>query len=125
MTQPSKLRDRRSIIFRQRARENDPLSVRAVRTAGVTSILWLARHFRWRLVALNIECVELRELLTLRCHVEENLLPIWRPRESLCRHDGSAIYFSRFRIDEMNLICLLYTSPSPRDQRGSRMPSSA
>ena len=26
--------------------------------------------------------------------------------------------------DEVN-ICLLYTSPSPRDQRGSRMPSSA
>ena len=24
-----------------------------------------------------------------------------------------------------NVICLLYTSPSPRDQRGSRMPSSA
>ena len=24
-----------------------------------------------------------------------------------------------------NFICLLYTSPSPRDQRGSRMPSSA
>ena len=23
------------------------------------------------------------------------------------------------------IICLLYTSPSPRDQRGSRMPSSA
>ena len=23
------------------------------------------------------------------------------------------------------LVCLLYTSPSPRDQRGSRMPSSA
>ena len=28
--------------------------------------------------------------------------------------------------EEGNLIfCLLYTSPSPRDQRGSRMPSSA
>ena len=26
---------------------------------------------------------------------------------------------------DMNGICLLYTSPSPRDQRGSRMPSSA
>ena len=26
---------------------------------------------------------------------------------------------------EYNYICLLYTSPSPRDQRGSRMPSSA
>ena len=24
-----------------------------------------------------------------------------------------------------NMRCLLYTSPSPRDQRGSRMPSSA
>ena len=27
-----------------------------------------------------------------------------------------------FRLD---YVCLLYTSPSPRDQRGSRMPSSA
>ena len=26
---------------------------------------------------------------------------------------------------EINKTCLLYTSPSPRDQRGSRMPSSA
>ena len=25
----------------------------------------------------------------------------------------------------LNIACLLYTSPSPRDQRGSRMPSSA
>ena len=27
--------------------------------------------------------------------------------------------------EDNNRICLLYTSPSPRDQRGSRMPSSA
>ena len=26
---------------------------------------------------------------------------------------------------ELSKACLLYTSPSPRDQRGSRMPSSA
>ena len=26
---------------------------------------------------------------------------------------------------DLHYICLLYTSPSPRDQRGSRMPSSA
>ena len=26
---------------------------------------------------------------------------------------------------DMSMFCLLYTSPSPRDQRGSRMPSSA
>ena len=32
----------------------------------------------------------------------------------------------RFRINgELYDTCLLYTSPSPRDQRGSRMPSSA
>ena len=31
----------------------------------------------------------------------------------------------RSELRERGLICLLYTSPSPRDQRGSRMPSSA
>ena len=28
-------------------------------------------------------------------------------------------------VSDMTAICLLYTSPSPRDQRGARMPSSA
>ena len=28
-------------------------------------------------------------------------------------------------MDGLTVCCLLYTSPSPRDQRGSRMPSSA
>ena len=28
-------------------------------------------------------------------------------------------------IEYYDRVCLLYTSPSPRDQRGSRMPSSA
>ena len=28
-------------------------------------------------------------------------------------------------MDTQQQVCLLYTSPSPRDQRGSRMPSSA
>eukprot|EP00829_Urostomides_striatus_P002076 TRINITY_DN1222_c0_g1_i3.p1 TRINITY_DN1222_c0_g1~~TRINITY_DN1222_c0_g1_i3.p1 ORF type:complete len:158 (-),score=53.72 TRINITY_DN1222_c0_g1_i3:18-491(-) len=32
---------------------------------------------------------------------------------------------SKQKKDAMFLFCLLYTSPSPRDQRGSRMPSSA
>ena len=35
--------------------------------------------------------------------------------------DGFIVYLNGTRIH----ICLLYTSPSPRDQRGSRMPSSA
>ena len=29
------------------------------------------------------------------------------------------------KLDQWSYYCLLYTSPSPRDQRGSRMPSSA
>ena len=32
---------------------------------------------------------------------------------------------SRRRLTIMLYFCLLYTSPSPRDQRGSRMPASA
>ena len=32
---------------------------------------------------------------------------------------------ARARVTLLRQICLLYTSPSPRDQRGSRMPSSA
>ena len=33
--------------------------------------------------------------------------------------------FPKDHFDKLTNICLLYTSPSPRDQRGSRMPSSA
>ena len=38
---------------------------------------------------------------------------------------GRGIAFASQRLFAMALVCLLYTSPSPRDQRGSRMPSSA
>ena len=49
----------------------------------------------------------------------------------------SSIYESQLKVDKAlclavsqsgrspDIVCLLYTSPSPRDQRGSRMPSSA
>ena len=36
-----------------------------------------------------------------------------------------AIDTEAFEVVEQSATCLLYTSPSPRDQRGSRMPSSA
>ena len=38
-----------------------------------------------------------------------------------CQLKGEDVDF----YNEWGLYCLLYTSPSPRDQRGSRMPSSA
>ena len=34
-------------------------------------------------------------------------------------------FMSSVEAEAESLVCLLYTSPSPRDQRGSRMPSSA
>ena len=40
--------------------------------------------------------------------------------------EGDSEQHWQFLIDALRVvICLLYTSPSPRDQRGSRMPSSA
>ena len=41
-------------------------------------------------------------------------------RQALPEHGVTVVF-----IDLPNTRCLLYTSPSPRDQRGSRMPSSA
>ena len=38
---------------------------------------------------------------------------------------GGSFGFRLRNQDGFYLVCLLYTSPSPRDQRGSRMPSSA
>ena len=40
-------------------------------------------------------------------------------------YDTSLISFEELLKNFWLNICLLYTSPSPRDQRGSRMPSSA
>ena len=43
-------------------------------------------------------------------------------RESYIRRaEGNRVWI----VNRDDIICLLYTSPSPRDQRGSRMPSSA
>ena len=44
--------------------------------------------------------------------------------EFTCR-DKSEIHFLPFEINKRDIICLLYTSPSPRDRTRSRMPSSA
>ena len=44
--------------------------------------------------------------------------------KSLC-YQLPALMLDGLTVVVSPLICLLYTSPSPRDQRGSRMPSSA
>ena len=40
--------------------------------------------------------------------------------QRICELDGEVVPYA-----DIDKACLLYTSPSPRDQRGSRMPSSA
>ena len=51
--------------------------------------------------------------------------------DGICLFDQYTELTTRFRKTAAKLLdvdmkdCLLYTSPSPRDQRGSRMPSSA
>ena len=52
--------------------------------------------------------------------------------DSLERNNTPTRHLSLFEVDlnrdsgwDLAISCLLYTSPSPRDQRGSRMPSSA
>ena len=46
--------------------------------------------------------------------------------QKLMRHNAPSLKKKEFKLMAApNSTCLLYTSPSPRDQRGSRMPSSA
>ena len=52
----------------------------------------------------------------------ENSSPVWLIAENL--EDPTDTEF-QICVDVQGDGCLLYTSPSPRDQRGSRMPSSA
>ena len=40
-------------------------------------------------------------------------------------NDGGTYFYKNMTQEKMNRICLLYTSPSPRDRQKSRMPSSA
>ena len=48
-----------------------------------------------------------------------------RSKISIAREDSHVYAALDGDVPEDVLTCLLYTSPSPRDQRGSRMPSSA
>ena len=65
----------------------------------------------------------------LTFEVEQKIWEIWstHPKKNeltLMLSEGSTLVKDDKLTEAVN-ICLLYTSPSPRDQRGSRMPSSA
>ena len=49
----------------------------------------------------------------------------WCPKGRRAEDGPIPETFDLIETSSFNYTCLLYTSPSPRDQRGSRMPSSA
>ena len=51
-----------------------------------------------------------------------NMIGAMAKSHSVSRQNEPALYNM---LENLCIACLLYTSPSPRDQRGSRMPSSA
>ena len=55
--------------------------------------------------------------------VQNHLIERWR----IYRGDQVMVVAGKDKgqVGTVSKVCLLYTSPSPRDQRGSRMPSSA
>ena len=52
-----------------------------------------------------------------------NTHPILHERVKKCSYDLDRAEISKILYE--NMVCLLYTSPSPRDRQKSRMPSSA
>ena len=78
--------------------------------------LWLAQRVSAMVLALCI----IVHLVTIVGAVQGGL----SAAEIIDRVAGSGVWFAFYAVF-VAAICLLYTSPSPRDQRGSRMPSSA
>ena len=71
-----------------------------------------------RLVALRQTCNQAWSDIEVQLKQRQDLVPqLVNTVKGYAKHEKSTL--------EEVINCLLYTSPSPRDQRGSRMPSSA
>ena len=75
----------------------------------------------------RIEAIVLAGALARLGAVQNPILPIYRKREVgfAVSQSGAKLLVVSGPFRGFDYPCLLYTSPSPRDQRGSRMPSSA
>ena len=71
---------------------------------------------------LGMRLLELGNIVKSRLDVREAALDLMR---QLHRKTNQTVNLSVRQNDEIIYICLLYTSPSPRDRQKSRMPSSA
>ena len=87
--------------------------------------LWLAQFDD---VALLVSCGPRATTVRLRSGCRESLERVaatLTERAPAPVDKGDQVSFDFWQVRSQPYTCLLYTSPSPRDQRGSRMPSSA
>ena len=92
--------------------------------------LWMGfpelKKLRWNWIAMSSSS----HTIPIEFPRQRFLLPVTSPdfRQLLCRMCKlvmpTTLLFRQVSLRHLRS-CLLYTSPSPRDQRGSRMPSSA
>ena len=68
---------------------------------------------------------EVRELIKLSQQLKEVNDHLVKKNLQLSKENNKISKNLEVAKEGIAKICLLYTSPSPRDQRGSRMPSSA
>ena len=106
--------------------ENLPSLSETVKTHGLGANKKLGQHF---LLDMNLtdKIARLAEPLAGHSVAEIGPGPGGLTRALLLRGTEKlvAIEMDERFIPALAEVCLLYTSPSPRDQRGSRMPSSA
>ena len=91
--------------------ENEPAGLVTSDSPGVQVAAWLDAPV---ISANQLQEAHVRFLLEPDAHLYTEPVP-----------DGFNAISITLTGDDTLKVCLLYTSPSPRDQRGARMPSSA
>ena len=101
--------------------------------AGATSIICSdvpdGKYEELNLIQVNNTRDKLADIAANFFEKPSTQLKVWGVTGTNGKTTTSVLLFKLFRRLGLNIglisTCLLYTSPSPRDQRGSRMPSSA
>ena len=129
---------------------SDPVSIEDIRQTGVTDIVSALHDIPtgevWPLKAILkhqalienrndelapltwtvVESIPVHEDIKLARPGHEKYIEAWaQSMENLAQCGIKTICYNFMPVIDWTRTCLLYTSPSPRDQRGSRMPSSA
>ena len=95
-------------------RSNPRLNPRLVVPAFVSGLMWACANTAWFVANGKLSLAVAFPIITSGPGIVSSLWGVFVFRE--IRGARNLGFLS---------LCLLYTSPSPRDQRGSRMPSSA